>query len=136
MMGKNVSPPIKGLVLLLFLAFIFAVSLLDSGTSDISLNLNDPRTILMLKITQAVSAFLIFIVPSLAFAFFTSEKRLGYLKPGPFGIAQGVATVLLVFSAMPVINWLGELNKNMALPEFLSGVEHWMRAKEDMLKEI
>lgn len=135
-MGRNVSPGIKALILLLFLAFIFSVSLLDGGTDNMGLDLTNPATIIMLKITQAVSAFLIFIVPSVVFVLFTSEKKLGYLKLNSFTAVQGFGAIMLVFTAMPVINWLGEVNNNMRLPEFLSGVEQWMRAKEDMLKEI
>ena len=36
-----------------------------------------------------------------------------------------------MFFAAPFINFIGELNANMVLPEWMSGVEKWMRNAED-----
>lgn len=39
--------------------------------------------------------------------------------------------VLLAFSLIPLISFTGQINSGMHLPDFLSGVEKWMSAKED-----
>lgn len=135
-MGKNVSPPIKALILLLFLGVVFSLTALDSGETAKSLDLTNPGMVMILKITQAVSALIIFIIPALVFVFFTSGERLRYLKLGGFNLTTGIAAILLVFSAMPVINWIGELNGHLSLPEFMSGLETWMKEKEESLKEL
>lgn len=135
-MGKNVSAPVKAAILLFFLLVVFSMTALDSGESLKGFDLENPATVTMLKLTQAISALLIFIIPAVVFALFTSEKKLGYLKLNSFSLFHGAAVLVLVFAAMPLINWTGEVNSHLALPEFLSGLENWMRVKEDNLKEL
>ncbi|TAL60395.1 MAG: CPBP family intramembrane metalloprotease [Bacteroidetes bacterium] len=135
-MGKNVAPPVKATILLFFLLTIFSLTALDSGDRLKGFDLENPATVMMLKLTQAVSALIIFIIPAIVFVLFTSEKKLGYLKLNGFNFILGVAALVLVFAAMPVINWMGELNNHLSLPEFLSGVENWMKTKEENLKKL
>ena len=98
---------------------------------------SNPNIIKGMKIAQAVSAILTFIVPAFLFAWFSSEKKIGYLKLNKgFNIIIGSAVVLLVFSAMPLINWIGEVNSHFTLPDFLSGIEHWMKSTEESLKKL
>ena len=133
---KMYPPPIKAAILLFFLSVVFSLTALDNSDSLNGIDLSDPSMIMMLKITQAISALLIFILPAIFFVLFTSEKKLSYLKMGGFNILQGAAALLLVFAAMPLINWSGELNSHLSLPEFMSGLENWMKAKEESLKEL
>lgn len=135
-MGKNVSAPVKAAILLLFLLLIFTLTALDSGDSLKGFDLENPATVMMLKFSQAISALLIFIIPTIVFVLFTSEKKLGYLRLNRFNSILGVAALTLVFTAQPVINWMGEINNHLSLPEFLSALENWMRTKEDNLKEL
>jgi membrane protease YdiL (CAAX protease family) len=44
--------------------------------------------------------------------------------------------VVLVFAAMPMINWTGELNSHLTLPNFMSGLENWMKSSEESAKKI
>lgn len=55
--------------------------------------------------------------------------------PPPTGFAYGLV-VLVVIAAMPFNGWVIYLNKSMVLPEWLSGVEQWMRQKEDSLADL
>ncbi|HEY4799303.1 MAG TPA: CPBP family intramembrane glutamic endopeptidase, partial [Bacteroidia bacterium] len=98
---------------------------------------SNPNIIKAMKIAQAVSAILMFIIPSLVFAFLSSEKKISALKMNKgFHPMIGLAAIALVFVAMPVINWTGELNSHLALPDFMSGVEKWMKNSEDSLKKL
>lgn len=135
-MAKNVSPVIKAGILFFYLAVLMVVTSLG-GDGDLGkIDLTNPTMVMVLKITQVISVIFLFIAPTLFFVFFTSEKRLRYLKLNTFNLAAGVATVTLVLTVMPFINWVGEINSYLSLPEFLSGVEQWMKAKEETLKEL
>jgi membrane protease YdiL (CAAX protease family) len=38
---------------------------------------------------------------------------------------------MVVFTILPFINYMGELNEQMNLPQMLDGLEHWMKEKEE-----
>jgi membrane protease YdiL (CAAX protease family) len=42
----------------------------------------------------------------------------------------------MMFFAAPFINFVGELNSNMTLPDWLSGVEKWMRNSEEKAAKL
>jgi len=97
----------------------------------------NPNIVKGMKIAQAVSAVLMFIVPSLLFAYFSSEKKFAYLKINKgFNFTIGISVIVLVFVVMPVINWTGELNSHLTLPDFMSGIEKWMKSSEESLKKL
>ena len=102
-----------------------------------NLDFTNPQIINAMKIAQAVSAILAFIVPAMLFAYISSEKKFAYLKlNNGFSMLLGLATVVLVFAAMPVINWTGELNSHLTLPNFMSGIENWIKSSEESAKKI
>ncbi|MCC5944038.1 MAG: CPBP family intramembrane metalloprotease [Bernardetiaceae bacterium] len=43
---------------------------------------------------------------------------------------------LITLVSMPFILFIGTLNQSMQLPDFLSGLENWMRNKEDSIAEL
>ena len=98
---------------------------------------SNPRIVQGMKIAQAVSVLFTFILPSILFAWFCSEKKISYLKINKgFHIIFGIVVILLVFVVMPLINWAGELNSHFVLPEFMSGIENWMKSSEENLKKL
>lgn len=148
-------------------------------------DMSNPGIVQGMKIAQALSAVLAFIVPSFLFAYLvppkslpdcvTSEDKqvsspkgrtcstnpLPFLPPSPYPLSFGEGQVvrwrgafsylkinkgfiilllpviiILVFAAMPVINFTGELNSHLSLPDFLSGLENSMRESEDRMKVI
>jgi hypothetical protein len=50
--------------------------------------------------------------------------------------ASVLLVLLLSLSASPLINFIGEMNANMQLPEWLSGVEGWMKNAEESAAEL
>ncbi len=66
-----------------------------------------------------IYSFLIFEKPFKSFQLTVSVKKINYLL-----------IVLLMFVSMPLVSWIIELNSNMVLPDFMSSIEQWMRAKE------
>ncbi len=98
---------------------------------------SNPNILKAMKIAQAASAILTFIIPSLFFAWLSSEKKIGYLKMNTgFHVVIGAVVIILVFTLMPLINWTGELNSHLTLPGFMSGIENWMKNSEESLKKL
>jgi membrane protease YdiL (CAAX protease family) len=127
---------VKLIVLLLFM-FMYGVLNVVGGDSDLNLNFDNPNTVFFLKILQAISVILIFILPAVLIAVFWTRPKFSYLglnnKPHS-------KTLLLaglgILCAMPVINWLAEMNQHMHLPEAFAGVEEWMKRSEDKATEL
>ncbi|HDR90557.1 MAG TPA: CPBP family intramembrane metalloprotease [Bacteroidetes bacterium] len=93
---------------------------------------DDPHVLNMLRFLQVVQSLGLFIIPSLLLAYLLSSHPghfLGFRQcPGwPVWITGGL--VLIV--AIPLINVLAEWNMAVRFPDFLEGVEEWMRSREE-----
>jgi uncharacterized protein len=78
---------------------------------------------------QVIQFISLFLIPSFLCAWFfstDSKKYLGLKKPSNMGYFVVAAGVLLL--ALPLVSFLGELNRNVQLP---SGVANWMKEQED-----
>ena len=98
-----------------------------------SLNeMTNPDSIKILKYFQVVQALGLFIVPPfiLGRLYFGQVSQYLYLNKS-FNSASILLVFVLMFFIGPFINLIGELNANMTLPEWLSGVENWMRNAEE-----
>lgn len=91
---------------------------------------NDILFLRYLLISQHIS---LFIIPGVILIFrfrYPGQNNLRILKKPDLDDAA-IVTVL-AFCLIPVTGITGELNSGMRLPELLSGVENWMRGKENM----
>jgi len=95
----------------------------------------DPYIILIGKYFQIVSQLGIFIIPTILFAFLDGRNIGKYLKLNakPAFITMLFASIAII-AASPLINFIGEINQQMKLPEFMSGIEQWIRDSEDKAK--
>ncbi len=83
------------------------------------------ENIALLKYFQVVQSIGVFIVPPFILAWLYYGEIAAYLQLNKTVTAQSVLLVIVLgFSAIPVINLFGELNANMKLPEWLSGLEN------------
>lgn len=99
--------------------------------TDLS-QLNDPETLNILKFFQVVQAIGVFIIPPLVLGYLFYGNILDYLHLNKsFTFSSLFLVVVIMFFASPFINFTGELNSNMHLPEWMSGIEAWMRDSED-----
>lgn len=100
-----------------------------SGEGSFSLN--------YLRVIQIFSSAGMFLVPPFILGWIESHSVLRYLKLNKKTPAflLGIS-VLLMISAMPMLDLTVELNKAMKLPEFLSGLEQWMHQKEKELEAL
>jgi membrane protease YdiL (CAAX protease family) len=126
--------------LLLFSVFSLAGKLIFS--TDMSLyenpslevGKNDIAFLKYILISQHISFF---IVPSLLILSIMqpgSPKRLTDIKV-PM-INEIVLVIILTFCTLPVTGFAGQLNAGMHLPEWFSGLEQWMTAKEKGVNRI
>jgi len=109
---------------------IFHINLFDTLTllNDFS----DPITLALMKYLQVVQSFGLFIIPPLLAGFFFERNGLGYLKLDRSSKPLiYLFTFILLFAALPLINWMISINELMKLPEFLNGLEQWMKQSEE-----
>jgi len=95
-------------------------------------NMADPGTIRMLKFFQISQSVSLFIVPSLlaSWLLFENTPEALCLNRPVKGI-PAILVIFLVFMVNPFINFLGGINSEFHLPEFLKGLEDWMRNAEE-----
>jgi len=109
---------------------IFGVSFMELQT--LLSDFDNPLSIPILKFIQTFSAIGTFIIPAFVIGWLFDQNAFDYLKLSKRASLISVILVfVLLFAALPLINYLGELNSRMSLPSWLSGVEHWMRSSED-----
>ncbi|MEE4176625.1 MAG: CPBP family intramembrane glutamic endopeptidase [Bacteroides sp.] len=98
---------------------------------DLSENLNFSRYF------QTLSHIGLFVVPALAFAFLVGRRPLLYLKAWkrPFWQSLLISAVIML-AALPLVNYLMEVNLKLDLPPFLEGLEEWMRTAEEGAEEV
>ncbi|HXB10997.1 MAG TPA: CPBP family intramembrane glutamic endopeptidase [Bacteroidia bacterium] len=123
-----------GLIGLVCILWIGHVSIYDvQGLSDYT----NPEILLGLKVAQIVSSFGTFIIPAIVFALLASRHRAEYLQVNRLGkLSTMLLGGLLMWSALPLINYLAELNSHMQLPSFMHGVEVWMKDSEQKAEAL
>ena len=83
-----------------------------------------PGVMNALKVMQTFSALGLFIVPAILASWLFSDKPAAYvylLKPPTF--TATLLVIVILFSCLPIINWLVFLNQQMSLPAIFSGIE-------------
>jgi len=127
-------------ILVSFLVFMVVSLLIVSIVFDIETlysiasldNIQSPRNILILKFLQVVQAIGLFIIPPIILGWLFYGNFTDYLLLNrSFSFASLVLVGVLMFFAAPFINFVGELNANMTFPDWLSGVEEWMKDSEE-----
>ncbi len=109
---------------------IFKVDLFNSfpAINDYS----DPSTINLLKYLQIIQSFGLFIIPPLLAGYFFERNSIGYLKINrSSGPLVYILVLMIMFAALPLINEMVLFNEAMKLPDFLKGVEDWMKTTEN-----
>lgn len=114
---------------------LFTVSLSQIG--NFLAHLDNPAVLNSLKLLQILNAIGLFIVPPILFAYLVSEHPGSYLSLREKPLATSLFyTVITMFAALPLINYMGEINSHLQLPEFMSEIQNWMKEKEDQAAVI
>ena len=141
---------IKGLILILLIAvsllltmvlgIVIALPFFGIGILEHFKELNDyssEATIHFLKYFQVVNQIGFFILPAIFYAYLENRKPVNYLKLNTkLSITNLITASILIIVAIPAINWLVEINEGMKLPEFLNGLESWMRESENKTNQL
>ncbi|NOU62060.1 CPBP family intramembrane glutamic endopeptidase [Marinifilum caeruleilacunae] len=133
------------LVLGSFMLTMFAGTLLALIIFDIniftdtqSLDIHsDALNISVMKFYQSVYSIGMFIIPPFIFAFLVNKDILKSLfldKAAKLPTAL-LATFIIIVS-LPMINMLAQINSYLSLPEFMSGIETWMKNSEEQAKVV
>lgn len=96
----------------------------------------DKSVINNLRNLQLLQDSMLFVIPTLVFAFLVSRNRLQYLQMNKVGSLRllflGVLTML---ASIPLINFLGELNQMIPLPDALQHMEQQGDALETAFEQ-
>ena len=131
---------IVGAFLFSLVAFGIASAVYGIGPVQLQELLNDldnPLTVSVLKIIQTVSAIGTFILPAIFLGYTFGNSFPEYLHLDKKAKWDSVILVfILLIAAVPLINFLGELNSRMELPSWMAGVERQMRESEDQAARL
>jgi membrane protease YdiL (CAAX protease family) len=142
--GSRLSPVVSLIYLLLLalsgaivfgiVAILIGVLLFDISPGSLAGGI-DVNNLSFLKLVQILSTGLgTFIVPAFVFARIQSPRPLSYLKlDTTTPVRFFFLTVLIMIVFGPFLEWTVLMNKQMHLPQFLKGLEQWMKSKESEL---
>ncbi len=89
------------------------------------------------RFNQAMSMLGVWLVPALLFSYGHYRNVWRYNRADVLPSATLLKwTILLAFLLLPAVYVLAYLNQSVHLPDFMTSVEEWMRAKEDKAGDI
>ncbi len=119
---------------LMVISVIFAIPFFGVDSLKSLTNLNDltnPESLIAIKYFQVMQSIGLFIIPPFVIGWLFFGKSFEYLYLNKRVQSSSVLLVfVMMFLAAPFINLIGELNSNMVFPEWMSGIENWMKSTE------
>ena len=114
----------------IFCYLFFGINIM-TDTNALDINGANPN-IPALKFYQAVYSTGMFIIPPFIIAYLLSFKVGEYLQINQSAkLSSFIQAFLLIIVSLPLINLMGELNSQIHFPDFLKGMEQWMRDSEE-----
>lgn len=92
----------------------------------------------VVRFLQGALSIGVFLMPAVVLCLLCrggSPLRRLCMKPAP-SLLQVILCVCIMLLSLPLSGWLEEVNLQMTFPEWMGGVEDWMRAKEDQAKRL
>jgi membrane protease YdiL (CAAX protease family) len=120
-------------MIIIFLGALAAVPFTDRNVFTMfeAMNIQDGDGLYLMKYFQVISHLGLFIIPSLILAWLLGRQTSRYLYLNHIPRKNIlVMSGVLIFAAVPFINYVLELNMQLHLPGSLEGVEEWMRSME------
>jgi membrane protease YdiL (CAAX protease family) len=147
--NKEEINPFLQLLLLLFYGIAgglvfgiigIAINFVMYGTDLISnldaLLAGEPKYITGMKVVQIFSSIGTFILPGIALALTERQKVSSFYGLKRPKILLLMLVLMIMIVSMPLMEWTAIWNQKMILPEFLKGIELWMKEKEDAATQI
>jgi len=117
------------------LAFVSAYFIYGKDTLNSLNDFGNAEVISALKYIQGWNHFGIFLAPALIFGLLSGKGLMNFYNAKKLpSIKFFVFAVVLLIMANPIIGLLMEWNSAMQLPDWLSGMEDWMRNLENTAK--
>ncbi|MBL7697241.1 MAG: CPBP family intramembrane metalloprotease [Chitinophagaceae bacterium] len=105
---------------------IMALSMgLADGSTPEGFDWSNPKVVSGLKLIQAISSIVIFLLPAIIFARIVSNRQpLSFLgiRPAPVKLMYALSVVGIIL-AFPFVFWLGEINQLIPLPQWMGDME-------------
>jgi membrane protease YdiL (CAAX protease family) len=118
--------------MLLALPFYGAENLMTAMSES---KLNSPEGINFLKYLQVIQSVGLFVAPPFVISRLYDGNISEYLKMNRSTQVQSyLLASLCLLAVIPSINFLGDINSKMSLPESFSGLESWMKNMEEGAK--
>lgn len=138
--GVTTLVALLGLIVSLIIAAVLAVPLFGKDafmgmvSSSVEFSADNIAFLKYIQITQSVG---LFIIPSFILAYLFGGNIGKYLQLDKFpnGLSL-VLAIIIVMAASPLINLIGVWNMEMSLPQWMSGIETWMKESEENAKNI
>jgi membrane protease YdiL (CAAX protease family) len=95
------------------------------STTEVKIDMSDPKVVTGLKLVQALSSLAFFMLPAFLYAVFTFRGKYAYFlgfKRAQLTNMYILGLICIIF-AFPVVFWLGELNERIDLPKWMSSLE-------------
>ncbi len=106
------------------LTVLQVMGLIDMAKFSDAASYADKNVVSNMRNVMLLQDLMIFIIPAAVFSFLVSRNRVQYLQMNRIGnprfLFLGILTML---ASIPLINFLGELNHMLPLPEFLQRME-------------
>lgn len=135
-MFKALSPLRFFVVVMIYFVLLLGITIWSS-VGDMSVDMANKETLFLMKVAQAVSVIMVFILPACMFVLFFSTDKLHYFllhRSPPFLFI--VISCVLIITALPLIAYLEGLNKAVTMPAVFSEIEAWMKASEMKIQQI
>ncbi|WP_372976760.1 lysostaphin resistance A-like protein [Mucilaginibacter sp.] len=122
---------------LLGIAIITVVYGLNMVMEIAQLNFTNPQSIPALYILQVVTTTIPIFLAPVIFGYWVARDPAEYIKPTiriPWMLFVVAFFVMLISS--PLIEFLSNINQQMVLPEWLGGLERWMKESEESARRM
>lgn len=124
------------LIFMAFLAggiYIFKPDLEFLSDPSFSITKTDISFLRYLLISQHIS---LFIIPGIILIYKLKPDNGNLFGLKIPSMTEAAYVIILAICLLPLTGFTGELNSGMHLPEWLAGLEKWMREKEDMAERL
>ncbi|GAB1416776.1 hypothetical protein MASR2M117_21820 [Paludibacter sp.] len=133
--GAFIESGLSKKILQMTLVSLFCILL--SGLISLLITKGDFTSIGAIKLTQFLQSIGLFILPPLLVAYMWSNNAYSWLKINTLPELKSVLFALVImFSAIPAINLLSELNMNIHLPSSLNWLEEYFVVLEKRAEEL
>jgi len=124
-------------VFLLGILFLLPIYGADALSVFSQTDYTNTAYIAVYKYIQILSHLGLFIVPAIVYAL-VAEKgfKSFYTFNKKISLPIIVMGSLIIVLALPLVNYLGDMNKNIVLPESMKAIENWMQQTELLAEEM